>query len=158
MRARGSRATDIVILVVAADDSVQPQTIEAIAHAKAAEAPIIVAINKVDRPQSDAQRVRNDLLQHELVAEEFGGDVQMVEVSATEKTGLDKLEEAIQLQADVMELMANPDRQASGIVVEAQLDRGRGAVAHHPRPERDAQSRRYRRCRRRMGQGPRDGR
>ena len=129
MRARGSRATDIVILVVAADDSVQPQTIEAIAHAKAAEAPIIVAINKVDRPQSDAQRVRNDLLQHELVAEEFGGDVQMVEVSATEKTGLDKLEEAIQLQADVMELMANPDRQASGIVVEAQLDRGRGAVA-----------------------------
>ena len=129
MRARGSKATDIVILVVAADDSVQPQTIEAIAHAKAAEAPIIVAINKVDRPQSDAQRVRNDLLQHELVAEEFGGDVQMIEVSATEKMGLDKLEEAIQLQADVMELTANPDRQASGIVVEAQLDRGRGAVA-----------------------------
>ncbi len=129
MRARGSKATDIVILVVAADDSVQPQTIEAIAHAKAAEAPIIVAINKVDRPQSDAQRVRNDLLQHELVAEEFGGDVQMVEVSATEKMGLDKLEEAIQLQADVMELTANPDRQANGIVVEAQLDRGRGAVA-----------------------------
>ncbi len=129
MRARGSRATDIVILVVAADDSVQPQTVEAIAHAKAAEAPIIVAINKVDRPEADAQRVRNDLLQHELVAEEFGGEVQMVEVSATRKTGLDALEEAILLQADVMELRANPDRRASGIVVEAQLDRGRGAVA-----------------------------
>jgi len=129
MRARGSRATDIVILVVAADDSVQPQTIEAIAHAKAAAAPIVVAINKVDRPQSDAQRVRNDLLQHDLVAEEFGGDVQMVEVSATGKTGLDTLEEAVQLQADLMELKANPDRPASGIVVEAQLDRGRGAVA-----------------------------
>ena len=129
MRARGSRATDIVILVVAADDSVQPQTIEAISHAKAAEAPIIVAINKVDRPEADPQRVRSDLLQHELVAEEFGGDVQMVEVSATKKTGLDKLEEAVLLQADLMELKANPDRQASGIVVEAQLDRGRGAVA-----------------------------
>ncbi len=129
MRARGSRATDIVILVVAADDSVQPQTVEAIAHAKAAEAPIIVAINKVDRPEADAQRVRNDLLQHELVAEEFGGDVQMIEVSATQKTGLDTLEEAVLLQADLMELKANPDRRASGIVVEAQLDRGRGAVA-----------------------------
>ncbi|MYE02279.1 MAG: translation initiation factor IF-2, partial [Alphaproteobacteria bacterium] len=129
MRARGSRATDIVILVVAADDSVQPQTVEAISHAKAAEAPIIVAINKVDRPEADPQRVRNDLLQHELVAEEFGGDVQMIEVSATEKIGLDKLEEAVLLQADLMELRANPNRQASGIVVEAQLDRGRGAVA-----------------------------
>ncbi len=129
MRARGSRATDIVILVVAADDSVQPQTIEAIAHAKAAGAPIIVAINKVDRPEAEPQRVRNDLLQHELVAEEFGGDVQMVEVSATAKTGLDTLEEAVLLQADLMELKANPGRGASGIVVEAQLDRGRGAVA-----------------------------
>ncbi len=129
MRARGSRATDIVILVVAADDSVQPQTVEAIAHARAAEAPIIVAINKVDRPEADPGRVRSDLLQHELVAEEFGGDVQMIEVSATQKTGLDTLEEAVLLQADMMELTANPDRGASGIVVEAQLDRGRGAVA-----------------------------
>ena len=129
MRSRGSRATDIVILVVAADDSVQPQTIEAISHAKAAEAPIIVAVNKVDRPEADPQRVRNDLLQHELVAEEFGGDVQMINISATEKTGLDTLEEAILLQADLMELKANPNRRASGIVVEAQLDRGRGAVA-----------------------------
>lgn len=129
MRARGSRATDIVILVVAADDSVQPQTVEAIAHAKAAGAPIIVAINKVDRSEADPGRVRNDLLQHELVAEEFGGDVQMIEVSATAKTGLDSLEEAVLLQADLMELRANPDRGASGIVVEAQLDRGRGAVA-----------------------------
>ena len=129
MRARGSRATDIVILVVAADDSVQPQTIEAIAHAKAAGAPIIVAVNKVDRREADPQRVRNDLLRHELVAEEFGGDVQMIEVSATEKTGLDTLEEAVLLQADLMELKANPNRRASGIVVEAQLDRGRGAVA-----------------------------
>ena len=129
MRARGSRATDIVVLVVAADDSVRPQTIEAIAHAKAAEAPIVVAINKVDRPEADPQRVRNDLLQHELVAEEFGGEVQMVEVSATRKTGLGALEEAILLQADLMELKANPDRRAGGIVVEAQLDRGRGAVA-----------------------------
>ncbi len=129
MRARGSRATDIVILVVAADDSVQPQTIEAIAHAKAAGAPIIVAINKVDRPEAEPQRVRNDLLRHELVAEEFGGDVQMVEVSATAKTGLDTLEEAVLLQADLMELQANPNRGANGIVVEAQLDRGRGAVA-----------------------------
>ncbi len=129
MRARGSRATDIVILVVAADDSVQPQTVEAIAHAKAAGAPIIVAINKVDRSEADPGRVRNDLLQHELVAEEFGGDVQMIEVSATAKTGLDTLEEAVLLQADLMELRANPDRGASGIVVEAQLDRGRGAVA-----------------------------
>ncbi|MCY4318249.1 MAG: translation initiation factor IF-2 [Alphaproteobacteria bacterium] len=129
MRARGSRVTDIVILVVAADDSVQPQTVEAISHAKAAEAPIIVAINKVDRSEADPQRVRNDLLQHELVAEEFGGDVQMIEVSATAKTGLNTLEEAILLQADLMELRANPVRRASGIVVEAQLDRGRGAVA-----------------------------
>ena len=129
MRARGSRATDIVILVVAADDSVQPQTVEAISHAKAADAPIIVAINKVDRLEADPQRVRNDLLQHELVAEEFGGDVQMIEVSATQKTGLDTLEEAVLLQADLMELRANPNRRASGIVVEAQLDRGRGAVA-----------------------------
>ncbi len=129
MRARGSRATDIVILVVAADDSVQPQTIEAISHAKAAAAPIIVAINKVDRPEADPQRVRSDLLQHELVAEEFGGDVQMIEVSATQKTGLDTLEEAVLLQADLMELKANPSRRGSGMVVEAQLDRGRGAVA-----------------------------
>ncbi len=129
MRGRGARATDIVVLVVAADDSVQPQTVEAIAHARAAGVPIIVAINKIDRPEAEPDRVRNDLLQHELVAEEFGGEVQMVPVSAVQKTGLDVLEEAITLQADLLELKANPGRQAAGTVVEAELDRGRGAVA-----------------------------
>ncbi len=129
MRARGATVTDIVVLVVAADDGIMPQTVEAINHAKAAETPIIVAINKMDRPEADADRVRRDLLQHELVVEEMGGDVLAVEVSAKEGTGLDKLEEAILLQAEVLELKANPDRPAEGVVVEAQLDRGRGAVA-----------------------------
>ncbi len=129
MRARGAEVTDIVILVVAADDGVMPQTVEAINHAKAAGAPIIIAINKMDKPGVDPTRVRNELLQHEIVVEELGGDVQTVEVSALEKTGLDTLEEAIVLQAEILELKANPSSTASGTVVEAKLDKGRGPVA-----------------------------
>lgn len=129
MRARGAKVTDIVVLVVAADDSVQPQTAEAISHAKAAGVPLIVAINKIDRPNADATKIRNELLSHEIVVESLGGDVQDVEISATEKINLDKLEEAILLQAELMELKANSDRPAVGAVVEAKLERGRGAVA-----------------------------
>ena len=129
MRARGAQATDIVILVVAADDGVMPQTIEAINHARAAEVPIIVAINKIDKPDSDPNRVRTDLLSHEIVVESMGGETLEVEVSATAGTNLDKLLDAILLQSEILELKANPDRPADGIVVEAQLDRGRGAVA-----------------------------
>ena len=129
MRARGAKVTDIVVLVVAADDSVQPQTIEALNHAKAAGVPIIVAINKVDKPGVDPNRVKTDLLQHSLVAEDLGGDIQMIPVSAIQKIGLDTLLEAILLQAELLELKANPDRPADGAVVEAQLDRGRGTVA-----------------------------
>src|ERR1700742_192154 len=129
MRARGANITDIVVLVVAADDGVMPQTIEAINHAKAADAPIIVAINKIDRPDADPTRVINELLQHEIVVESLGGETQAVEVSATQKLGLDDLVEAILLQAEVMDLKANPDRSADGVVIEAKLDRGRGAVS-----------------------------
>ena len=129
MRARGANVTDIVILVVAADDGIMPQTIEAIDHAKAAGVPMIVAINKIDRPDADPTRVRNELLQQEIVLEELGGDVLSVEVSATEKTNLDKLEEMIGLQSEILELKANPDRAAEGVVVEANLESGRGAVA-----------------------------
>jgi translation initiation factor IF-2 len=129
MRARGAKVTDIVILVVAADDGVMPQTIEAINHAKAANAPIIVAINKIDKPDAEPQRVRTELLQHEVFVESMGGEVLDVEVSATEGTGLDKLLETVLLQSEVLELKANPDRPAEGTVVEAKLDKGRGAVA-----------------------------
>ncbi|MBW8297465.1 translation initiation factor IF-2 [Sphingopyxis sp.] len=129
MRQRGANVTDIVILVVAADDGLKPQSIEAIAHAKAAGVPIIVAINKIDKEGANAQRVRERLLEHELVVEEMGGDVQNVEVSALKKTGLDKLLDAIAVQAEIMELKANPDRAAEGTVVEAKLDKGRGPVA-----------------------------
>ncbi len=129
MRSRGAKATDLVILVVAADDSVQPQTVEAINHAKAAGVPMIVAVNKIDRPDVDPDRVKQDLLQQEVIAEEFGGDVQFVNVSALKKIGLSELQEAILLQAEFLELKANPDRPAQGVVVEAQLDRGRGSVA-----------------------------
>ena len=129
MRQRGANVTDIVILVVAADDGLKPQSIEAIAHAKAAGVPIIVAINKVDKEGANPQRVRERLLEHELVVEELGGDVQNVEVSALKKTGLDKLLDAIAVQAEIMELKANPDRAAEGTVVEAKLDKGRGPVA-----------------------------
>ncbi|MDP1617615.1 translation initiation factor IF-2 [Phenylobacterium sp.] len=129
MRARGANVTDIVILVVAADDGVMPQTIEAIQHAKASGAPIIVAINKIDKPDADPNRVINELLQHEIVVERLGGETQVVEVSALEKLGLDDLLEAILIQAEVMELRADPDRTAEGVVIEAKLDRGRGAVS-----------------------------
>ena len=129
MRARGANVTDIVVLVVAADDGIMPQTIEAIDHAKAAEVPIIVAINKIDRPNADVEKVRNGLLQQELVVEEVGGDILAIEVSATEKINLDKLKEAILLQAELLELRANPDRLAEGLVIEANLETGRGAVA-----------------------------
>ncbi len=129
MRARGARATDIVVLVVAADDGVMPQTVEAINHARAAKVPILVAINKVDKPEADPQRVRQDLTKYDLVAEEWGGDTVMVEVSAKEKTNLDLLLEMILLSADMLELKANPLRPATGVVLEARLDKGRGAVA-----------------------------
>jgi translation initiation factor IF-2 len=129
MRARGANVTDIVILVVAADDGVMPQTIEAIHHAKASGAPIIVAINKIDKAGANPNRVVNELLQHEIVAESLGGETQIIEVSALEKLGLDDLIEAILLQAEVMDLRANPDRTAEGVVIESKLDRGRGAVA-----------------------------
>ncbi len=129
MRMRGATATDIVILVVAADDGVMPQTIEAINHARSAGAPIIVAINKIDKPGADPTRVINELLQHEIVVESLGGDTQAIQVSAKEKMGLDDLIEAILLQAEVLDLKANPDRTADGVVIEAKLDRGRGAVS-----------------------------
>ena len=129
MRARGAKVTDIVVLVVAADDGVMPQTEEAIAHAKAAGVPIIVAINKIDKPDANPSRVKTELLRHEIVVEDMGGEVIAVEVSAKERLNLDKLEEAILLQAEVLELKANPDRPAEGAIVEAKLDKGRGPVA-----------------------------
>src|SRR5690606_23936972 len=129
MRARGARVTDIVVLVVAADDGVMPQTAEAISHARAAGAPIIVAINKIDKPGADPQRVRTELLQYEVVPESMGGDVLEVEVSALQRTNLDGLLDAILLQAELLELKANPNRSAEGTVIEAQIDRGRGPVA-----------------------------
>ncbi|HEU4704659.1 MAG TPA: translation initiation factor IF-2 [Sphingomicrobium sp.] len=129
MRARGANVTDIVVLVVAADDGLKPQTIEAINHTRAAGVPMIVAINKIDKPEAKAQRVREELLQHEIIVEAMGGEVQDVEVSATKKTNLDKLLEAIALQAEILELKANPDRAAEGTVVEAKLDKGRGPLA-----------------------------
>lgn len=129
MRSRGAQVTDIVILVVAADDAVMPQTIEAINHAKAAEVPMIVAINKVDKPEANPDKVRTDLLQHEVVVEKMSGEVQDVEVSAVTGQGLDELLEAIALQAEILELKANPTRAAEGAVIEAQLDVGRGPVA-----------------------------
>ncbi|MEA3029580.1 MAG: translation initiation factor [Sphingomonadales bacterium] len=129
MRARGANVTDIVILVVAADDGLKPQTIEAINHTKAAGVPMIVAINKIDKPGANAQKVREELLQHEVVVEDMGGEVQDVEVSALKKTNLDKLLAAIAVQAELLELKANPERPAEGAVVEAKLDKGRGPLA-----------------------------
>ena len=128
MRARGAKVTDIVVLVVAADDGVMPQTVEAINHAKAANVPIIVAINKIDKPAADPKRVQTELLQHEIVVESMGGDTLEVPVSALKRTNLDKLLEGIHLQAEILELKANPDRSAEGIVIEAKLERGRGPV------------------------------
>ncbi|HEY1474759.1 MAG TPA: translation initiation factor IF-2 [Pseudolabrys sp.] len=129
MRARGAKVTDIVVLVVAADDGVMPQTVEAIHHAKAAKVPIIVAINKIDKPDAKPERVRSELLQHEIQVESMGGEVVDVEVSATKKTNIDKLLEMIGLQAEILDLKANADRPAEGTVIEAKLDRGRGPVA-----------------------------
>ncbi|WP_407186323.1 translation initiation factor IF-2 [Bradyrhizobium centrosematis] len=129
MRARGAKVTDIVVLVVAADDGVMPQTVEAINHAKAARVPIIVAINKIDKPDAKPERVRTELLQHEVQVESFGGDVVDVEVSAKNKTNLDKLLEMIALQAEILDLKTNSERPAEGTVIEAKLDRGRGPVA-----------------------------
>ncbi len=129
MRARGANVTDIVILVVAADDGIMAQTVEAIRHARAAKVPVIVACNKIDKPEADPARVRQELLQHDIVVEEMGGDVQVVDVSAKTRQGIDTLLEAIMLQAEVLELKANPDRPADGVVIEAKVERGRGSVA-----------------------------
>lgn len=129
MRSRGANVTDIVILVVAGDDGIKEQTVEAINHAKAAKVPIIVAINKMDRPEANSDRVKQEMLQHELVVEDMGGEILAVEVSAKEKTGLDKLQEAILLQSELLELKANPNRSAEGVVIEAKVEKGRGSVA-----------------------------
>ncbi|QTC91009.1 translation initiation factor IF-2 [Brevundimonas goettingensis] len=129
MRTRGANVTDIVVLVVAADDGVMPQTIESIQHAKAAGAPIIVAVNKIDKPDANSQKVVNELLQYEVISEALGGDTQIVEVSAKARTNLDGLIDAILLQAEVMDLKADPERSAEGVVIEAKLDKGRGPVA-----------------------------
>jgi len=129
MRARGSLITDLVILVVAADDGVMPQTIEAINHAKAAKVPVVVAVNKIDKPEANPQRIRQELLAHEVVAEEFGGETQFVEVSAKTGQGIDKLLESIQLQSEVLELKAPVNAPAKGVVIESRLDKGRGPVA-----------------------------
>ncbi|MBV7266474.1 translation initiation factor IF-2 [Erythrobacter ani] len=129
MRQRGANVTDIVVLVVAGDDGIMPQTIEAINHTKAANVPMIVAINKMDKPEADANNIRSRLLEHEVIVEEMSGDVQDVEISATKGTGLDELLEKIQLQAELLELKARPDREADATVIEAQLDKGRGPVA-----------------------------
>ena len=129
MRARGSKTTDIIILVVAADDSLKPQTIESIAHAKAAKVPIIVAINKIDLPSADPDKVRNDLLSQEIIVEKLKGDVLDVEISALKKMNLHKLEEAIHLQSDILNLKANPSRTARGVIIESKLEKGRGSVA-----------------------------
>jgi len=129
MRARGAKTTDIIILVVAADDSLKPQTIESIAHAKAANVPIIVAINKIDLPSANADKVRNDLLTHEIIVEKLSGEVLDVEISATQKINLNKLENAILMQADLLNLKANPNRTARGTIIESKLEKGRGSVA-----------------------------
>jgi translation initiation factor IF-2 len=129
MRSRGANVTDIVVLVVAADDGIKDQTVEAINHAKAAKVPIIVAINKIDKPEADPDRVKQELLQHDLVVEDMGGEVLAIPVSAKERQNLDKLQEAILLQAELLELDANPQRNAEGVVIEAKLERGRGSVA-----------------------------
>ena len=128
MRARGANLTDLIILVVAADDGVNLQTIEAIKHAKAASVPIIVAVNKCDLPDIDKQKIRNELLQHEIIPEDMGGDVQFINVSAKTKMGLDDLIEAIELQSELLELKSDPDASAEGIVIESKLEKGKGPV------------------------------
>jgi translation initiation factor IF-2 len=158
MRARGANVTDIVVLVVAADDGLKPQTVEAINHTKAAGVPMIVAINKIDKEGARAQRVREELLQHEIVVEDLGGDVQDVEVSALKKTNLDGLLEALHLQAEILELKANPKRAAEGTGDRGQARQGPWRARHRPRPARDPESGRHLRGRRDLGQGPRDDR
>ena len=128
MRARGAKVTDIVILIVAADDGVMPQTVESINHAKAAGVPIIVAVNKINKPGSDPTRVRQELTEYGIIPADWGGDNMFVDISAKKKIGIDDLLESVLLQADVLELKANPDTFASGNVLEAKLDRGRGSV------------------------------
>ena len=129
IRSRGARVTDIVVLCIAADDGIMPQTVEAISHAQSANVPIIVAINKIDKPEANAKKLRTDLLQHNIQVEEVGGEVLSIEVSATKRQHLDKLEEAILLQAELMDLRANPKRAAEGVVIEAKMEQGRGPVA-----------------------------
>ena len=129
MRARGAQVTDVVILVVAADDSIMPQTVEAINHAKEAGVPLVVAVNKCDLPQANPERVRQGLTEHGLVPEEWGGDVMVVDVSAKSGEGVDKLLDAVDLQAEVLELKANPEAPAQGVVIEAKVEKGRGPVA-----------------------------
>jgi translation initiation factor IF-2 len=129
MRARGANITDIVVIVVSAEDSVMPQTIEAIKHAKAAKVPIIIAVNKIDLPSADPQKIKQDLMQYEIFVEDMGGETQCVEVSAKKKINLDKLEESILLQAEILELKANPNRKAVGVVIESKMEKGRGSVA-----------------------------
>jgi translation initiation factor IF-2 len=129
MRARGANVTDVVIIIVSAVDSIMPQTVEAISHAKAAGVPIIIAVNKIDLPDANPAKVKQDLLQYEVVLEEHGGDVQCVEISAKKRIGLDKLEEAILLQTEMMELQANPNREAHGFIIETKVETGRGSVA-----------------------------
>ena len=130
MRARGSKLTDIVILVVAADDGVKPQTIESIKHAKAAKVPIVVAINKCDLPDSDPQKIKNQLLEHELIAEELSGDTLMVEISTKENRNIDKLIESVLLQAELLDLKSDFDLKANGIVLESKIDIGRGPIVN----------------------------
>jgi translation initiation factor IF-2 len=129
MRARGASVTDVVVLVVAADDSIMPQTVEAIDHARAAKVPIVVAINKIDKPEANIDKVKQDLLSHDLIPEDFGGDIVCVPVSAKSGEGLHDLEDMILLQADILDLKANPNRQVDGVVVESRLDKGRGPMA-----------------------------
>ena len=129
MRARGSKLTDVVVLVVAADDGVKPQTIESIKHAKAAKVPIVVAINKCDLPEADPQKIKNQLLEHELIAEELSGDTLMIEISTKTKKNLDKLVESIVLQAEILDLKTDFESKATGIVLESKIDIGRGPVA-----------------------------
>ena len=154
MRARGAEATDIVVLVVAADDGVMPQTIEALNHAKAADVPIVVAINKIDREQAQPDRVMQQLSEHGLIPQDWGGDIEMIQVSALNGDGIDDLLETLLLVADVEDLRANPDGRAAGVVLESHLDIGRGPGRQHPRAARHPQGRRAARGRSGLGSGP----
>ena len=144
MRARGADMTDIVVLVVAASEGVMPQTVEVISHAKAAEVPIIVAMNKMDLEEANPDRCRQQLSEQELIPEDWGGEVQMIPISAKTGLGMDELMEAINLQAEILELKANPNRSASGRVIEAQVEKGRGPVSNRPRAARHIAPRRHR--------------